>query len=379
MILVSQDKHLRVDGEGRLFWQPDPTNPLPGAEAGRVVRGEALLAPAIDAAPGGIPAETLTTALTEALRLALAPLFALTEGEGHTDASRAVAEKLQQALGILPREDIEDIIATLDEEGRKALRARKVRMGPLLVFLPDLNKPAAVKQRALLLSLWNGGPLPASIPPDGMVSLPVEGKEIDPAFYRAVGYPVYGPRAIRVDMLDRVVCAVYDSSKDGKFQAQHKMAEWLGSNIPDLYAVLEAMGHTKIHDPLEEKIKEADAQIAEAVKAEDASDASEPAAAEAAPPAGPAEKPELATFRLKRGKAAGQAPAPKARSPKTEFRKKPERAEGDKDRPKGKRKPDPKREGKKYDDRERVYTAKPKTQEESPFAILQGLKTGSKE
>ena len=53
-------------------------------------------------------------------------------------------------------------------------------------------------------------------------------------------------------MLDRVICAVYDAAKEGKFQAPHQMAEWLGSNITDLYAVLEAMGHTKIYDPADE-------------------------------------------------------------------------------------------------------------------------------
>lgn len=128
-------------------------------------------------------------------------------------------------------------------------------MGPLLVFMPELNKPAAINLRAFLLSLWNDKPLPAEKPNDGIVSFSVEGKDIDKDYYRSIGYPVYGPRSIRVDMLDRVICAVYDGAKDGRFQARHEMAEWLGSNIADLYAVLEAMGHTKTHDPLEEKIK----------------------------------------------------------------------------------------------------------------------------
>src|SRR5690606_14147693 len=98
--------------------------------------------------------------------------------------------------------------------------------------------------------------LPAETPKDGMVSFSVADKTVDADYYRSIGYPVYGPRSIRVDMLDRVVCAVYDSAKDGKFQAQHKMAEWLGCNILDLYAVLEAMGHKIIHDPAAEKAKD---------------------------------------------------------------------------------------------------------------------------
>ncbi len=365
MILISQDKHLRLDADGRIFWQPDTTNPLPGAEAGRVVKGEGLLTPRVETAS----AEPVQEAFDKAMREALAPLFALTDGDGFTDAAKAICEKLQNALGILPRETLEDVIATLDEEGRKALRARKVRMGPLLVFLPDLNKPAAVNLRAFLLTLWNGKSLPAEKPNDGMVSFTVEGKDIDPDYYRSIGYPVYGPRSIRVDMLDRVVCAVYDNARDGKFQAQHQMAEWLGSNITDLYAVLEAMGHTKINDPIEEKVKADEAAPAEAAAV--AVDAEAPAAAQ------PQAKPELATFRLKRGKAASAKKEfrPREKREKKEFRNsdKPKRD----DKPRHKDKKFDKRE--KRDDGDRVYTARPKVQEDSPFAILQQLKSGSKE
>ncbi|HNS45597.1 MAG TPA: hypothetical protein PKH37_10255, partial [Alphaproteobacteria bacterium] len=74
----------------------------------------------------------------------------------------------------------------------------------------------------------------------------------NPDFYRAIGYPLYGPRAVRIDMLDRVINAVYDGAKDGKFQAQHSMAEWMGCPIADLYGVLEAMGHKRIETPVAE-------------------------------------------------------------------------------------------------------------------------------
>lgn len=373
MILISQDKHLRCDAEGRLFWQPDTTNPLPGQEVARVVKGEALLSPHVETTA----TEPVQETFDKALRETLAPLFALTEGEGLTDAAKTICERLQNALGILPREALEDAIATLDEEGRKALRARKVRMGPLLVFMPDLNKPAAVTLRAFLLSLWNGKALPAEKPNDGMVSFTIEGKNIDPDYYRSIGYPVYGPRAIRVDMLDRVVCAVYDNAKDGKFQAQHQMAEWLGSNINDLYAVLEAMGHTKLNDPIADKVK-AEEEATEAASAPEEKPAEDTAAAAAAPQ--PAAKPELATFRLKRGKASAAAKEfkPREKREKKEFKNADKPKRDDKARGKGGKKFDKDKREKRYDE-DRVYSARPKVQEDSPFAILQQLKSGSKE
>ena len=113
--------------------------------------------------------------------------------------ARGIAFQLHEAMGILPRASIEDLIGGLDDAGRAALRQKKVRLGPILVFIPALNKPAGIRLRALLWSLWHGRELPAQLPPDGMTSISVEGKTIDPDYYRAVGYPGvhHGPNSRR--------------------------------------------------------------------------------------------------------------------------------------------------------------------------------------
>ena len=417
MVLKSEDKQFKLADDGQILWQADATNPMPGQPIGAVKKGDQLLKPRaemidsnlVDGADKNAVQEKLQEWLERYVHFALEPLFRLTGGDDLTAQARGIAFQLQEGLGILPRAQLEDLIAGLDEEGRKALRARKVRMGPLLVFLPELNKPAAVRLRAQLLTLWQGKELPAEVPKDGIVSFTVTGKNVDADYYRSIGYPVYGPRSIRVDMLDRVVCAVYDSAKEGKFQAQHKMAEWLGSNILDLYAVLEAMGHRMIHDPAAEKAKEEGA-VSPAAEQLDAIAPVEPAAApepekadadapvpagggptmsamtEAAPTAAAAEvkKPELATFRLKRGKAdSAERPRPE-RVPKKEKNfskadKKPfgERKKDDKKFDKKKGGGKPKREER--DDRreDRVYSSNPQKFEDSPFAVLQNLKLGN--
>jgi ATP-dependent RNA helicase SUPV3L1/SUV3 len=431
MILKAEDKQFKLDDQGQILWQQDITNPLPGAPVGLIRKGDSLLKPRAEAIDSNLldgqdknaVAEKLQDWLDRHIHFTLEPLFRLTGGEDLTGQARGIAFQLQEALGILPREALEDLIASLDEEGRKALRARKVRMGPLLVFLPELNKPVAVRLRAILLTLWQGKDLPAEKPKDGIVSFSVEGKGVDADYYRSIGYPVYGPRAIRVDMLDRVVCAVYDSAKDGKFQAQHKMAEWLGSNILDLYAVLEAMGHRKIHDPAEEKAKEESVSPAlEAMEAiapvqqepvEETPAVSEEGDTTALVSGGPtltampekavpdaagetvkAEepktvRPELATFRLKRGKAnqaekpreprkfekkdGGKAPY-KASKP---FDKNKDKNKGDGEKPFRKKEKRPERKDRERDREDRVYSSAPQKLEDSPFAILQQLKLGN--
>ncbi len=393
MILKSEDKQFKLADDGKILWQADATNPLSGEPVGRIKKGDLLLKPRADVTDSNLLdgqdknaiGEKLQEWLDRHIHFSLEPLFKLTGGDDLNAQARGIAFQLQEALGILPRSNLEDLIAGLDEEGRKALRARKVRMGPLLVFLPELNKPAAVRLRAILLTLWQGKELPADVPKDGIVSFTVADKNVDADYYRSIGYPVYGPRSIRVDMLDRVVCAVYDGAKDGQFKAEHKMAEWLGSNILDLYAVLEAMGHKMIHDPATEKAstvsspdliggstESAPVALDSPVKPED--DKAVVAEIKA--------KPELATFRLKRGKAnAERKPRPERfeKSDKKEKKfskdKKPfnERKKDDKKFSKKKEGGRPKSEDR--DDREdRVYSSKPQKFEDSPFAILQNMK-----
>jgi ATP-dependent RNA helicase SUPV3L1/SUV3 len=384
MILNSQAKQLRLQDDGQILWQADASNPLPGNPVARIRKGAGQLSPDIDLLETDIlqgqdrdaVSVFIKTWLDQHIATVLEKLMALTREEGMTGPAREIGLKIHDALGILPRQDLESLIAGLDPEARKALRQNHIRLGPVLVFVPDLNKPAAVRLRALLWWLWKDRPLPAPVPKDGAVSVVVDETQIDPLYYRAIGYPVYGGRAVRVDMLDRVISAVYDSAKDGSFKATHAMAEWLGCSIPDLYKVLEAMGHKKSFDPADQPVAEPaiPAMVPEEVSAAPEA-ADKPAEAEAPAPAPepvPA-KPELATFRLKRGK------ANQSERPPREFRSKPApRAERDKkpDRPSRPRD----KKGRSDRDREEKkpisFEARPSRVEDSPFAILQQMRSG---
>ncbi len=284
-----------------------------------------------------------------------------------------------------------------------------------------------------LLGVWETPPYlhDGSAPTlrDGAMSAVVDVTTANPDFYRAIGYPLYGPRVIRIDMLDRVINAIYDTAKEGKFQAEHKMAEWMGCPIADLYAILSAMGHRHIVKPVEEAkpveaaVVEAVAEVAvvEAVVAEPADGGT--VAVEAAPVDPNAvtteivaevkkpeqKKPELDWFFLRRGKAhvaqteraprtysrpdravrtaaveGGEAvtkefskpdrkPFPAERyAPKGQkFDKKKSDNDGEKF---GKKKFDnKKREDKPSNNNPRVYTAEA-SQSDNPFAVLQSLK-----
>ena len=191
-------------------------------------------------------------------------------------------------------------------------------------------------------------------------------------FINRFGYPVFGGRAIRIDMLDRVISAVYDAAENGQFKAEHKMAEWLGSSIDGLYAVLSAMGHSKVSDPadaVKEEPKE-DVVAADEVKAEDTpAAAEEPKTEEVAKPAADV-KPELATFRLKKGKAFQKSGQNAAGAKKPYVKKDHKKSDA---KPKGKR-------SKTQDRQPKVMSTGPeKKLEDSPFAILAQLQKNGNE
>jgi len=410
MILNSQPKQLTLTDDGQVLWQTDASNPLPGQPVATLRKGSAQLKPEVDLLDSDLlqgqdkvaVVDFIKAWLDQRVNTVLEPLMGLLKEEGIEGQARGIAFQLHEALGILPRQDLEDLITGLDPEARKVLRQRKVRLGPVLVFVPELNKPAAVKLRALLWWLWHDRTLPAPLPKDGVVSMLIaDGTSYDPDYQRAIGYPVYGGRAIRVDMLDRLISAIYDNAKDGTFKATHAMAEWMGCSIPDLYKIIESMGHRKTFDPAEQPVVVAEPAAVEAVASE-ASEAVVAVPAEAVPevtaetvaavPVAAPAKPELATFRLKRGKANEAArpqrsERPEKRAPRAEGTEAGERQDRPAFRSKDKPKYEKPRDGykgkrdkvEKFERKQTSFEAKPTYIEDSPFAVLQQLKSGMKD
>ena len=100
-------------------------------------------------------------------------------------------------------------IRSLDQTARAQLRKYGVRFGAFNIYFPVLMKPAAAD---LTLSLWAlkqaaAGLDPESLPEPprpGLTSVPAQ-DEVPEAFYRACGYHRCGPRAVRMDILERAL------------------------------------------------------------------------------------------------------------------------------------------------------------------------------
>lgn len=382
--LMSQKGRFSLNEDGKVFWQKDETNPTPGAEIASVKKGEGLYSPSVSFVQSDLVEQkdksdiekTVQEWLTAHIRETLFPMMDYDESDTFKGAAAGIGFQLKENMGIVPRQQVKDLIDSLDSDGRTQLRHQKVRLGPETVFVRTLLKPAAIRLKAMLWNLYHDKDLPAVVPHDGAVSVPSEPYKDVPDYAMALGYPVCGPRAVRVDMLDRLISAVYDNSKDGKFQAKHDMAEWLGSSIDDLYSVLEALGHKKINDP-EGESENGAVSKSEAVDQETktdeqprgkdtASDEAEPenAIKQAKDKEEPEEKPELAIFALKQfvsdkkgGKHKGKKGKPHKHVTKSG-------------------KSDPKKSGKKGGQKPGKKDNHPSEQPlaHSPFSVLQDLK-----
>ena len=208
--------------------------------------------------------ERLNTWLTEIIEERLKPLMELGRAEDITGLARGIAFQMRENFGILKREAVTKDVRELDQESRGQLRKYGVRFGAFNLFIPILLKPAAID---LLVTLWmlkhaervaaaEPGTLDSGRP--GLTSVPAKGTTPED-FYRVCGFHLCGPRAVRVDMLERLSDMIRPliafrlnetapeappkgSSGDGGFIVLPNMMSILGCSSGELAEVLKALG-----------------------------------------------------------------------------------------------------------------------------------------
>ncbi|UKJ74020.1 helicase-related protein [Azospirillum brasilense] len=173
----------------------------------------------------------------------LRPLLALRDASDLTGTARGLAFQLVENMGAMPRAPVAPMVEGLEKADRKALSRHGVRLGVSHLYLTALAKPGAVELRGLLWAVKHRLPLPVPIPPPGRVS--VEATGAPPAFWEAIGYPAAGPRALRVDMLDRLETELLTAAKEGRAVAEPALAQMIGAKPDELGAVMKGLGYTR--------------------------------------------------------------------------------------------------------------------------------------
>lgn len=206
-LMNAEEGTIDLTPAGELLWQDVPVARLvPGPsplQPGIALVNEELLEPAQKEQA----LERLQSWLAQHIRTLLEPLVALgsdkTQPESLQGAGRGIAFQIFEGLGAVERRQVQELVAGLTKEQRQGLREAGIRLAQRCVFMPAIQRTPAIALRALLWAVHHGKPLPAPLPNPGQVST-VTQEGWPAAYYLALGYMALGPRALRLDIAERL-------------------------------------------------------------------------------------------------------------------------------------------------------------------------------
>jgi len=260
-VVAAPHERFTVDARGRIALDLGPEHAEGEATArapadqplGQLVRGPGLLLPEVrlvgleELGPGA-RSRILRRLLACARDLAEELLGPLRGPEARElgPAGRGLVYQLEQGLGTALAGHAEEQLAELRSRDREILGALGVELGDRVLHMPALLRPQAVERRVALCHAWFEGRARPACPRPGAVSVPVP-PGADPRAYAAIGYPVFGPRALRADVAERVyqaLVAVEEAPTPGV------LASWLGCPAREVPRVAAALaGEVRRPDP----------------------------------------------------------------------------------------------------------------------------------
>ncbi|WP_417667762.1 helicase-related protein [Roseibium sp.] len=261
----SENADFVLTADGSIRWRGEAVAKLVAADevlapSVLLLADEHLTGPARDKVQ-----ERLNLWISAQVETLLKPLVDLKSGEGLEGLARGVAFRIVEGLGILERQEAADEIRQLDQDMRASLRKHGVRFGAYNIYVPALLKPAPSQLLAQLWALKHGSldmngmtDLP-QLSASGRTSIPVD-ETIDKALYKVVGFRVCGPRAVRVDILERLADLIrplvawkpLDAevtppdgaiAQGGGFTVTVAMTSLLGCAGEDFSAILKSLGY----------------------------------------------------------------------------------------------------------------------------------------
>ncbi len=263
-LAAAPDEAFALALDGAIRWLGEPVAKLQAGEKVLEPRFIILADEQLTGAARESVEARLTLWLKAHVQKLLGPLLTLETGEGLDGIGRGIAYQIAEHLGVLDRAIVQNDVKTLPQDARGALRKLGVRFGAYHLSVPALLKPAP---RALAAQLWvlkHGGVEVkglddlAHLAASGRTSIPVD-EAIPKALYRAAGFRVCGPRALRVDILERLAdlirpaIAFRPGQTPGEpppgaflgdaFTVTGAMTSLAGCSGEDFAAVLKALGY----------------------------------------------------------------------------------------------------------------------------------------
>jgi ATP-dependent RNA helicase SUPV3L1/SUV3 len=233
---------LRLDAEGRICTEDADTRILarlgPGADLRHpevILTGEA----ASLAAGTQLQLRRRLLAWTRDLVPGLlAPLRPAPEAR-LSSAGRGLLYQIEQGLGTALASEAREQLELLEGAERQVLQRLGVRLGRHVLFAAALLSPEALRARGALCAahLRSVGDPGARLPIPGVErSLPVmDGVPV--GLYTALGFPAFGPLALRADLVEEVARLVAKGARDASVASRCGCAP---ADVPDLRAAFGA-------------------------------------------------------------------------------------------------------------------------------------------
>lgn len=157
---------------------------------------------------------------------------------------RGLVYALEQGLGTVAQPEVRSQLRGLSGEDRKRLARLDVRLGATHVYVASMLGPQAVALRASLAGI-RAGERPLPTPPTGGANSVCWQSQWPREVATAMGYPVVGTLAVRVDLLERAAALVRGKARRGRFDLPEEALGWLGCTREELMSVLTDLGYIR--------------------------------------------------------------------------------------------------------------------------------------
>ena len=220
----SADGEIVFDSQLRVCWG--------GGPVARLLPSGDILAPKVEAlatdlldGPAREDVRKRAAAWVETrIRLGLSELMDARATAELPAGARGVVFQLSESLGVLSRRPIEDQLAQLGDEDRKALARLGVRVGVYSIYFPSMLKPVPIRLRAGLWMIARNRETIPPLPAEGRTSMDLP-KDAERDFYATIGYLPLGDHAIRADMVERLAAMARQAVRESRETARRTQQE----------------------------------------------------------------------------------------------------------------------------------------------------------
>lgn len=249
---------------GRVIWRDDEIAKLEATEDPLAPNVALLVDEHLNESDREKVLGRLQTWLKDLIADKLKPLVDLSNVSDLQGLARGVAFRLKENFGVLKRDTVAEEISALDQGARADLRKHGLRFGAFNIHFPAMLKPAPAELTATLWTLKNAATAgidldqPPALARPGLTSVAADAA-VPEALYRANGFHVCGPRAVRLDILERLADLIRPllawranpekpdmppkgATGDGGFKVTEEMMSILGTSADEVSHVLKALG-----------------------------------------------------------------------------------------------------------------------------------------